>query len=214
MCFTFHLSTQSDGNHSHSSYWSCREPWKYRLELSLAVQRERSDEEEEVAPLSALLHEQGLFTAGMLNPFIFTYGESYLISAFQEEVLSLPPPYETMCSKYDSKTGEYSYADGVVQSEECSSKCIADNWQQHCSCFSKLYSVKHRRKGPICEYIDHHATLCCTVGDLCGSSAAGCRGASGGHSVVDRGLPDFPFPTSVFGVLETCVWCAADDGSV
>ncbi|KAH7960222.1 hypothetical protein HPB49_017916 [Dermacentor silvarum] len=38
---------------------------------------------------------------------------------------------------------------------ECSSKCIADNWQQHCSCFSKLYSVKHRRHGPICEYIDH-----------------------------------------------------------
>ncbi|KAH6934148.1 hypothetical protein HPB50_020719 [Hyalomma asiaticum] len=98
------------------------ETWKTLirgLELSLAVQRERSDEEEEVAPLSALLHEQGLFTAGMLNPFIFTYGESYLISAFQEEVLSLPPPYETMCSKYDSKTGEYSYADGVVQSEVC-----------------------------------------------------------------------------------------------
>ncbi|KAL1424349.1 hypothetical protein MTO96_020275 [Rhipicephalus appendiculatus] len=154
MCFTFHLSAQNDGNYSHY-YWSCSEPWKYRLELSLAVQRERSDEEEEVAPLSALLHEQGLFTAGMLNPFIFTYGESYLISAFQEEVLSLPPPYETMCSQYDSKSGEYSYADGVVQSEECSSKCIADNWQQHCSCFSKLYSVKHRRHGPICEYIDH-----------------------------------------------------------
>nr|XP_054929344.1 uncharacterized protein LOC129386104 [Dermacentor andersoni] len=128
------------------------------LELSLAVQRERSDEEEEVAPLSALLHEQGLFTAGMLNPFIFTYGERYLISAFQEEVLSLPPPYETMCSQYDSKSGEYSYADGVVQSEECSSKCIADNWQQHCSCFSKLYSVKHRRHGPICEYIDHRSS--------------------------------------------------------
>ncbi|XP_065282634.2 uncharacterized protein [Dermacentor albipictus] len=154
MCFTFHLTSQRDDNHSYS-YWSCSEPWKYRLELSLAVQRERSDEEEEVAPLSALLHEQGLFTAGMLNPFIFTYGERYLISAFQEEVLSLPPPYETMCSQYDSKSGEYSYADGVVQSEECSSKCIADNWQQHCSCFSKLYSVKHRRQGPICEYIDH-----------------------------------------------------------
>ncbi|KAL3182719.1 hypothetical protein MRX96_034625 [Rhipicephalus microplus] len=154
MCFTFHLSAQNEGNYSRF-YWSCSEPWKYRLEVSLAVQRERSDEEEEVAPLSALLHEQGLFTAGMLNPFIFTYGESYLISAFQEEVLSLPSPYETMCSKYDSKSGEYSYADGVVQSEECSSKCIADHWQQHCSCFSKLYSVKHRRHGPICEYIDH-----------------------------------------------------------
>ncbi|KAH9384283.1 hypothetical protein HPB48_026277 [Haemaphysalis longicornis] len=77
----------------------------------------------------------------------------------QEEVLSLPPPYETMCSQYDSKGGEFSYADGVVQSEECSSKCIADNWQQHCSCFSKLYSVKHRRKGPICEYIDHREFL-------------------------------------------------------
>ncbi|XP_075747025.1 uncharacterized protein LOC119159444 isoform X3 [Rhipicephalus microplus] len=154
MCFAFHLSAQNEGNYSRF-YWSCSEPWKYRLEVSLAVQRERSDEEEEVAPLSALLHEQGLFTAGMLNPFIFTYGESYLISAAQEEVLSLPSPYETMCSKYDSKSGEYSYADGVVQSEECSSKCIADHWQQHCSCFSKLYSVKHRRHGPICEYIDH-----------------------------------------------------------
>ncbi|KAH6922078.1 hypothetical protein HPB50_008844 [Hyalomma asiaticum] len=47
--------------------------------------------------------------------------------------------------------------------------------------------------------------------DLCGSSAAGRRGANGGHSVVDRGLPDLPFPTSAFGVLETCVWRASDD---
>ncbi|KAH8039500.1 hypothetical protein HPB51_007402 [Rhipicephalus microplus] len=38
-------------------------------------------------------------------------------SSLPEEVLSLPSPYETMCSKYDSKSGEYSYADGVVQSE-------------------------------------------------------------------------------------------------
>lgn len=53
------------------------------MELRLSVQRVRAEEEEEVAPLSALLHEQDLFTAGMLNPFIFTYGEKYIISVFQ-----------------------------------------------------------------------------------------------------------------------------------
>ncbi|KAM7311547.1 hypothetical protein ISCGN_008454 [Ixodes scapularis] len=154
ICFTLRLASEKDDNSSRA-YRSCREPWKYKLELRLAVQKERAEEEEEVAPLSALLHEQDLFTAGMLNPFIFTYGEKYVVSVFQHEVLSLPPPYETMCSQYGQKGGEYSYADGIVQSEECSSKCIADNWQKHCNCFSKLYSVKHRRKGPICEYIDH-----------------------------------------------------------
>ncbi|EEC17722.1 hypothetical protein IscW_ISCW012008 [Ixodes scapularis] len=120
ICFTLRLASEKDDNSSRA-YRSCREPWKYKLELRLAVQKERAEEEEEVAPLSALLHEQDLFTAGMLNPFIFTYGEKYVVSVFQE----------------------------------CSSKCIADNWQKHCNCFSKLYSVKHRRKGPICEYIDH-----------------------------------------------------------
>ncbi|XP_064460756.1 uncharacterized protein LOC135370822 [Ornithodoros turicata] len=151
MCFTFSLT---ESTNQSNVYANCNEPWKYRLELRLAVERERV-EEEEVAPLSALLHEQGLFTAGMLNPFIFTYGEKYVVSVLEHEIFSLPPPYETMCTKYDEKLDEYSYADGVVQSEECSSKCIADNWQKSCNCFSKLYSVKHRRNGPICEYIDH-----------------------------------------------------------
>ncbi|KAK8762731.1 hypothetical protein V5799_026003 [Amblyomma americanum] len=70
-------------------------------------------------------------------------------------VLSLKSPYETQCTDYEEMTRRFNYTSDVIQQEECSEKCLADQWKNTCDCYPKLYSMKHVLKGNLCEYLAH-----------------------------------------------------------
>ncbi|XP_049272688.1 uncharacterized protein LOC125758944 [Rhipicephalus sanguineus] len=64
-------------------------------------------------------------------------------------------PYETQCTDYEEMTRQFNYTKDVIQQEECSEKCLADQWKNKCDCYPKLYSMKHVLKGNLCEYLAH-----------------------------------------------------------
>ncbi|XP_077551301.1 uncharacterized protein LOC144164992 [Haemaphysalis longicornis] len=146
VCYTM------DPTHSEA-YRSCGEPWKYRVTFRLATELEGGPAKEAI--MSALVHQQGQFTGGVSSSAMFRPGKRYTLSAQQTDVLSLETPYETMCTDYEEMTRRFNYTKDVIQQEECSEKCLADQWKTKCDCYPKLYSMKHVLKGNLCEYLAH-----------------------------------------------------------
>ncbi|XP_050023397.2 uncharacterized protein [Dermacentor andersoni] len=141
-----------DPTHSEV-YRSCGEPWKYSATFRLATELEGVPAKEAI--MSALLHQQGQFTGGVSSSAMFRPGKRYVLSAQQTNVLSLKTPYETQCTDYEEMTKRFNYTKDVIQQEECSEKCLADQWKNQCDCYPKLYSMKHVLKGNLCEYLAH-----------------------------------------------------------
>ncbi|XP_075752382.1 uncharacterized protein LOC119173303 isoform X3 [Rhipicephalus microplus] len=146
VCYTM------DPTHSEA-YRTCGEPWKYSVTFRLATELEGVPAKEAI--MSALLHQQGQFTGGVSSSAMFRPGKRYALSAQQTNVLSLKMPYETQCTDYEEMTRQFNYTKDVIQQEECSEKCLADQWKNKCDCYPKLYSMKHVLKGNLCEYLAH-----------------------------------------------------------
>lgn len=77
-------------------------------------------------------------------------------SLLQFHLVSLPKPYETGCVDYEKEgDNEHLYERHVIQEEECCEACVAATWLKHCGCFSKMYAVKHKMTGNVCDYVTH-----------------------------------------------------------
>ncbi|CAN7940527.1 unnamed protein product, partial [Ixodes pacificus] len=146
VCYTF------DPSHS-PIYRRCTEPWKYQVTFRLASEIEGGPAKE--ATISALVHDQKLFTGGISSSAMFRAGKTYILTAHQTDVISLETPYETQCTDYVRLTRIWNYTSDIIQPEECSEKCLADLWKSKCDCYPKLYSMKHVLKGNLCEYLSH-----------------------------------------------------------
>ncbi|XP_075541875.1 uncharacterized protein LOC142575939 [Dermacentor variabilis] len=131
----------------------CREQYKYRL--NFRVRADTKDPRNENMAFSALLHGTSSYTSGIIHTFRFQAGRKYTISVAQTELVSLPLPYETRCIDYVATADESLYDEKEIQEEECSEFCVAQRWIATCGCFSKMYAVKHRMKGTVCEYVPH-----------------------------------------------------------
>ncbi|XP_077531972.1 uncharacterized protein LOC144144415 [Haemaphysalis longicornis] len=131
----------------------CREQYKYRL--NFRVRADTKDPRNENMAFSALVHATSSYTSGIIHTFRFQAGRKYTISVAQTELVSLPLPYETRCIDYVSTADESLYDGKEIQEEECSEFCVAQKWISTCGCFSKMYAVKHRMKGAVCEYVPH-----------------------------------------------------------
>ncbi|CAN7986937.1 unnamed protein product, partial [Ixodes pacificus] len=147
VCYTF------DPSHS-PIYRRCTEPWKYQVTFRLASEIEGGPAKE--ATISALVHDQKLFTGGISSSAMFRAGKTYILTAHQVVYAAcLNAPYETQCTDYVRLTRIWNYTSDIIQPEECSEKCLADLWKSKCDCYPKLYSMKHVLKGNLCEYLSH-----------------------------------------------------------
>ncbi|XP_064459313.1 uncharacterized protein LOC135369726 [Ornithodoros turicata] len=133
-------------------YRGCNEPWKYKVTFRLSTSIESPTVPEETL-ISAIIHEQRLFTGGVSTSVMFRPGKTYILSALQTDIISLEAPYETKCTDYVRMTQEFNYTADNIQAEECSERCLADLWKSHCDCYPKLYSMRHILKGFLCEYL-------------------------------------------------------------
>ncbi|CAN7938001.1 unnamed protein product, partial [Ixodes hexagonus] len=131
----------------------CTQQYKYRL--NFRVRADTKDRRNENMAFSALVHSTSSYTSGIIHTFRFQAGRKYTISVAQTELVSLPLPYETRCIDYAATADESLYDDKEIQEEECSEYCVAQKWIESCGCFSKMYAVKHRMKGTVCEYVPH-----------------------------------------------------------
>lgn len=131
----------------------CKEQYKYRL--NFRVRANTKDPRNENMAFSALVHATSSYTSGISHTFRFQAGRKYIVSVAQTELVSLPLPYETRCIDYAATADETLYGEKEIQEEECSEYCVAQKWIETCGCFSKMYAVKHRMKGTVCEYVPH-----------------------------------------------------------
>nr|XP_037269323.1 uncharacterized protein LOC119161091 [Rhipicephalus microplus] len=131
----------------------CQEQYKYRL--NFRVRADTKDPRNENMAFSALVHATSSYTSGIIHTFRFQAGRKYTISVAQTELVSLPLPYETRCIDYEATADESLYDEKEIQEEECSEFCVAQRWIDTCGCFSKMYAVKHRMSGTVCEYVPH-----------------------------------------------------------
>ncbi|XP_064460074.1 uncharacterized protein LOC135370293 [Ornithodoros turicata] len=131
----------------------CQEQYKYKLRFR--VRADTKNPPSEGLLFSALAHARESYTSGIVHTFRFQATMKYIIPVSQTEFVSLPPPYETRCIDYKATSDETLYGDKEIQEEECSEFCVAQKWLDTCSCISKMYAVKHRMKGHVCEYVPH-----------------------------------------------------------
>ncbi|XP_022694907.1 uncharacterized protein LOC111263785 isoform X3 [Varroa jacobsoni] len=147
-CYTFDMTSLPD-----HPFWRCKEQFKYNLRFRV---HSYGAKDGGGATMTALVHEQNRYTSGVIHSFRFEPGRKYYLTVFQHDIVSLAKPYESGCVDYEKEGLNSSLYEGhIIQEEECCEACVAATWMKHCGCFSKMYAVKHRRLGIVCDYVTH-----------------------------------------------------------